>query len=739
MSATDWQNVNRLSKQYRRIGLIAVFAGVLPGCTEQAVSPVAATPPRMLAPTPLELPSAIALPSSTPPRPEVSTRIERGTGHFVNEPSDSSMASDTLGEPATLDFANADVRDVVRAVLGDVLKVPYAIDPSAQGTITLQSGGPIPRSRVMPELESALRLSGLAVVDGGGLYKVVPLAQATHEVQLSRGGADGFVARIVTPHYVAASDLEKLLQPLVPPGTILRAEPTRNVLIISGPAQDVTSVLNNLAVFDVDTIRGMSTALLPLHAAQARDVAKEVSNLLAGLGETGQLVRVEPLDRLNAILVTSMKPAYLDRVRRWVDGLDKASGSATRQLFVYSVQNGRAADLAGVLDKALGIGGGETARPSQPAGSAASPGSGSGIHDTDAVGGLANPTASSPLGGSANPLLGGVPDTQTSVSGSQLSAATGPNASDSQGGSQQSDIRITADETNNALLVLATQQQYASIEAALRRLDIPPLQVMVEATLAEVTLTNDLSYGLQYYVKSGNLQALFSQAAAGNTDAPFKGFGFAPGLNFAYGTTAGSTVILQALQQLTKVHVLSSPNLLVSNNQPGRIQIGDQVPIATGSAVSTISSGAPIVNSIEYRDTGVILRITPRVNASGMVSLDVGEEVSNVLKTSSSSINSPTISERRLDTTVVVKDGQTVALGGLISDNRTTGKDGIPILQDIPGVGWLFGQRSNNINQTELIAILTPHVVRTPFDMHLVTEELQQKLPLTIPVRGGRP
>ena len=678
-------------------------------------------------------------------RARVNTSIVHGTGKFVGAPPfDTTPAlPGAYGEPVTLDFSNADVRDVIRSVLGDVLKVPYVIDPAVQGNITLQTGGPISRSTVFSHLEAALRLGGLALVQSSGLYRVVPLAQATREVQLSQGGQTGFVARVITPRYVPAAELEHLLQPFVPVGTSLRSEPSRNVLIVSGPASDVTALLDNLSVFDVDTLRGLSTAILPLKAAAAKDVAKDITALIASLGEGGQLVRVASLDRVNALLVTSMRPDYIERVRRWVAGLDKSNDISERHIFVYRVQNGRAAGLASVLRKTYGIAGGEgdtgSGAQGQAAGSSLDTASQSGQGNTSGI------QSGSGIGSNANPLLGGLSNGQPAAG---PAAASSPTGSQSTGGAQTtgsggteavSSIRITADETNNALLILATQQEYGTIEAALRQLDIAPLQVMIEATIAEVTLTDQLAYGLQYYVKSGNFQALFSQTAGGSTSTPFAGFPFASGLNSAYGTAAGSNVVLQLLQQLTNVRVLSSPNLMVLNNQSARIQVGDQVPVATGSATSTISSNAPIVNSIEYRDTGVIMRITPRVNASGIVSLDVGEEVSSVSSTTTSSLNSPTISERRLDTTVSIADGQTIALGGLISDNRSRQTNGIPVLQSIPGIGFLFGQKSNSHTRTELIAILTPHVVRNSYDARLITQELQAKLPLTIPTRAPIP
>ncbi len=524
----------------------------------------------------------------------------------------------------------------------------------------------------------------------------------------------------------------------------MRADASRDALIVSGTDQSVSDILDDIAIFDVDALRGVSFALLPLANAQAGDVAREVTSLIgaAGGGIAG-LVHVTPIDRLNAVLVTSMRPAYLTQVRGWVASLDRSGGNGEPQLYVYRVQNGRAADLAAVLRQALGIAGSAapaasatpappgatTALPPPPLDQAVTPGLSAGSSRIPAI------------------LTGGLPNDRATPRGpfDSTAAAAG-----------ESSIRVTADEANNALVISATPQDYSVIESALQKLDIRPLQVLIDATIAEVDLTNQLSFGLQYYFRSGNFRAVFSPNIQNATTAPsstspngtptsvigtstvFPGFGFLPGANLAVASLGGSAVILNALKQLTHVEVLSSPNLLVLNNQPARLQVGDQVPIETQSATSILTPGAPVVNSIEYRDTGVILNITPRVNAGGLVLLDIAEEVSDVVQTTTSSLDTPTISQRRVTSSVAVRDGQTIALGGLIKDTRTKSNSGIPVLKDIPYLGWLFGTRSDQLSRTELIVMITPHVVRDGSDAQSVTDELRRKLRLTIPVLRGR-
>ena len=672
-------------------------------------------------------------------------RLARRKSCWAQEPSSVRSRSPpgpqvtTVGDAVTLDFSNVDIRDVLKNVLGDLLKVSYTVDPAVQGTITLQTGRPIPRTSIVDVLETTLQLSGVALVARNGLYVAVPIANAPRQAPI--GGTSGFVTRVVPLQYVTAADLERALEPLTPPGAQIKSDAIRNILIVSGSDSDVRSIVNNIATFDVDMLHGLSFALLPLRNAKAREIANDVTNMLKSSGRSiADMVKINPIDRMNAVLVTSMQPAYLERVRGLVERFDRGAGGAEQQLFVYRVQNGRATDLARVLRRALGIesangGGGQGAQseatsPDNSGGSAPSAGAPPSGLDISQGSVSGNPPASAAPPGS--------PQLQSDALASVTTAA---NSLTGAAGAMTTGIRVTADPTNNALIVTATPQEYAPIEAALAQLDIPPLQVLVDATVAEVTLSNELDLGLQYFVNSGRFHAIFSPNTLNSNPAQQSSF-FPnlnlPGLNIlpfsaAYGTL-DSHVVLQALSTLTTLRVLSSPNLLVLNNGTARLQVGDQVPIASQSSTSNLAPGAPTVNSINYKDTGVILNVTPRVNASGLVLLDISEEVSQAGSTSTSSLNSPTIAQRRVTSSLAVKDGQTIALAGLITDSRSNTKSGLPWLQELPIIGWLFGVRQDKATRTELLVLITPHVIRDRDEGDAVTAELQRKLRLTIPI-----
>jgi general secretion pathway protein D len=292
-------------------------------------------------------------------------------------------------------------------------------------------------------------------------------------------------------------------------------------------------------------------------------------------------------------------------------------------------------------------------------------------------------------------------------------------------------LRLVPNAENNSLLILASPSEYAVIEAALKQLDVMPLQVLIEASLAEVTLTDDLRYGLQWAYQGGDGPATLSESSTGSVSQAF------PGFSYLFTGRTDIRAVLNAIESLTKVRVISAPKLLVLNNREAQLQIGDQVPVTTASAVGTIGNNAPIVNQVQFRDTGVILRVTPRVNKSGLVFLDIAQEVSDVVPTTSSGIDSPTIQQRKIASSVAVRSGETIALGGLMRESRSKSGSGLPFLRRIPAVGDLFGSTSRASRRTELIVILTPKVLESPDASTAALEELSRQFKALRKVPGA--
>ena len=634
--------------------------------------------------------------ASAPSTPQV--EMYPGTGALTKSRSIARAATGEQGD-ITLNFVNSDVKDVAKAVLGDYLKLNYEIGANVQGTVTIQTSQPLKRSQVLPALEQALRLNAMAVVVSHGIYKIVPLADAQHVVHVNSSrhdGSIGYGVDIVPVRYINAADMAKLLEPLAPASGIVHVDSTHNVLLIEGTTEERQTLKDDIALFDADWLSGMSFAMFTPSHLDADELVKELNQVLGGLNSpVTSLVQLVPIQRLNAVLAISHQARYLDHVRAWVNRLDRPGEGSDKRIYIYDVQNGRASDLASTLGKLLFGNSGTmpSAGPSMPVRSGSS---------------LAPPPPPNSNSAGAIPSLTS-PSDAVSVSGSAPGIGN---------------LSITADETNNALAILATPQQYGVLVAALRKLDAAPLQVLLEAAIAEVTLTDNLKYGVQYFFQPNTQNQIVLSDAATAAIAPAF-----PGFAYAYSSGNNIKIILDALQAITHIEVVSSPQLMVLNNQPATLQVGDRVPIVTQQAQQTTSDTAPIINSIEYEDTGVILKVTPRVNRGGMVMMDISQEVSQVSDTSASPVPSPTIQERKINSSVAVQDGETVVLGGLISDSRVRGRSGIPYLQNIPLLGNLFRDTSDNKTRTELMVLITPHVVDNTQKARKITEELRHRLP----------
>ena len=630
----------------------------------------------------------------------------------------------------SLNFANVDIREVIGVVLGDTLNLNYVIDPRIQGTVTARTARPIARSDVIPALENILALNGVALTRVGGVFRVVPLNEAAAGISSlvvspTPGDlAQGFGTHIMPLRFASARSMEELLRPFVGAGRLLRADKDRNLLIFAGLGTEARDLLDMIQVFDVDWIAGMSFALYPLEVADAESLVADLKAIFAQdeLSPIADLLRFVPIERLNAILVISQQPSYLATAQQWIKRLDRGDGGAGRRIFVYFVQNGRAEDLAATLNDPFASG---QARGTAPPPARIAPG-------TPSVNIVAErgPAAAAPRPAGDDEAVRPARATANAPARPPVAAASRNlvlNAPDTIGDS--GDIRITADKTNNALLIRATDAQYRTIESTLRKLDIVPLQVLIEATIAEVTLNDQLRFGLQFFLSRGNSDVTLSRLSSGVVNAQFPGFSylFTPG---------DARFILDALSEITDVNVISSPQLMVLDNQTARLQVGDQVPIATQSAVSVTDPDAPIVSNIQFRDTGVILEVTPRVNASGLVVLEIMQEVSDVVPTTTSTLDSPTIQQRRIETTVAVQSGQTIALGGLIRDIESEVRSGVPFISEVPIIGNLFKTTTKITRRTELLVLITPRVVRDQSEARKVTEELRRRLSALAPLEA---
>ena len=657
------------------------------------------------------------------------------------------LAVDEGNGQYSLDFADTDVREVVAQVMGGMLRLNYSLDPGVKGTVTLRTSRPLTTGQLLPALQTMLGSVGAAIVQTEGLYRIVPAASA--------GGAGSMVVPL---QYVAADELAKVLQSVAGPNVKIAAETALNVLLISGGPGQVQSMAELVRSFDIDALAGQSYAVLPVGSGNAKDFADSMQEAFRGKagGGLSGLVRVVPLAKLNAVLIVSTQPAYIDQAQRIFSVIDRQRRATTRTWQVFYLQNSDANDLAFTLQSAFTPGHvtavpASATRDNRLANSRSGLGGPAGGNAAGGLGGRLGGGTPAGLNGAisgANPLIGGG-GPPSAPSGSGLSPPNSAALNPLLGGLDEvtDTIRILPNAQNNAILIYGTGQEQEPILAMLRKVDILPLQVLIDATIAEVTLNDSLQFGTQFFFKSGGLNGILSAATASN---PATLAASAFGLNLpgfilgspSAGGPGGAPFAISALQAVTTVRVLSSPQITVVDNQQARLQVGALVPYLTASSQSTLTPNAPVINSIAYQPTGVIMEVTPRVNSGGLVTLDVSQEVSDVqTNTTTSGINSPTFNQRSVTSRVVVQDGQTIGLAGLIRDTDSHGNSGLPWLKDIPILGALAGTQNNSRQRTELLVMITPHVIRSQTDVRSLTEDMRAALrdAATVPLTARNP
>jgi len=664
-------------------------------------------------------------------------------------------------------FESADIATVAKSVVGDTLGLAFVIDPRVQGTVTLASTGPIARKDVLPVFESILRMSGAAVVREANLVKIIPIPEAAGAGGVS-GGGPGFGVSIVPLRFTSATSVARMAENFLSRPGAIRADQARNLLLIQGTSVERQSALDVIATFDVEWLRNQSVGVYPLQSTTPETMIAELEKLFQA-GENGQgqgAVQFQAISRMNAVMAVAKSARTLDRVTQWVRRLDRSdtTGNALR---TYRLRYGNAQQVAKILgDIFVGRPGAAT---ESPAGQLA-PGVASTQSRLDSLGngslGAGNTGAAAAAGGNGQSIsVGGNTGRAGASAAADFSGFAGQREGDPDNGGAGppagsigrgvfQNVRITADPSANSVVIYSNLEDYRAIERALRDIDRPRLQVAIDATVAEVTLTDQLQYGVQHFFTSSDFGMAADKGSVGLMPAtapltsttttptststttlttpavaavaPFLQR-VLPGFNLLLGPEAQPRVILSALSTITDVKVLSSPSLVVIDNQPAVLEVGNQIPVTTSTATLLSNSNTPVVNTIEMRATGVILKVLPRIHANGLVQLEIEQEISNVVNPSQQTLT-PTISQRRIHSTVAVTSGQTVLLGGLISEQQDNSKDGIPGLNQIKYLGDLLGNTSKSRMRSEIIVFIRPVVVRNGVDQQAITEEFRERL-----------
>lgn len=698
------------------------------------------------APTPTGTQTVIITPAMEPANPAIPANVSvSGPQPRIIRGNDLTIApannkGQITGIAAGLKFEDAPVADVVSLVLREIAKVDYIIHPPIAGSVTLSTQGDVSADQAVLLLEAALQANGLQMArDTRGTYHIgrpdviKGMVPAIRQAGGSGPLPPGFGAIVMPLKFIGAAEMASILRPMAAPEAILRVDTVRNLLVMAGTRNQAEGWLDIVSTFDVDMLKGMSVGVFPLKHVTISEVESALRMLgtgaapaassapgapgapaaaPAGLAPSFPLygaLRIVPIERINSVMVVTPRAAYLDEARRWIDKLDQPGGnSPDAQLFVYPVQNGDAKHLATVLNGLFGNST-DSATTQQPATSGVAPG--------------LKATTSSTTGFSNAGVANAMPGNTTASSAVPSSTGTAV--------ALKSGVRVMADNMNNAVLVYSTRSEYEKIESTLKQLDVPPNQVLIEASIIEVSLTDELQYGLQW---------IFTDKARGSSGLVGTGvlstaagalFGATPaGFSYTLRNSIGDVrAVLNALADKSLVKVISSPSLMVLDNHTASITVGNQQPIQSGT---TITSGGNVTSNIEYKDTGVSLSVTPSVNAGNMVTMQLSQAVTDV-GTVDAATGQRSFLQRQFSSKVAVRSGESLVLGGLIRDNTTTGKSGLPGLQDIPLFGNLFGATTKNTNRTELVVIITPRVVRTEIDVREVGRELKDRMKMLYP------
>ena len=677
-------------------------------------------------------------------------RIIHGTDEVI-APAPARRSTIDLTKPVSFKFEQAPVREVVHTILGDLLGLTYIVHQPLDSTVTLSTGAPVPADQALSMLETILQGKGIVMAeDRNGVFHigapdalrgVVPEIKRIEQAPLP----PGYGTVILPLKFIGAAEMAEILHPIAQPEAFVRVDPVRNLLLMAGTRTQIEGWLEIVRTFDVDLLKGMSVGVFPLQYALATEIDAALRSMTSSVGASANAaaasgrnpqgagsagagevlrepvlgaLRVIPLERLNSLLVVTPRASYLEEVRQWIQRLDRPSDSGSEpQMFVYAVQNGSARHLATVLNGLFGDGSNAPAADSgvapglRPLSATTRPAP-TGAGNSGSAGSLRG--GATMTGTAAGPLQAGPPQAgaRASSPGAVTAIALGGN------------VRIVGDDLNNSVVIYAPPAEFRKIEAVLKRLDTPATQVLIEATIVEVTLTDELQYGLEWFFNDKQRDGLTGTGQL-NLNPLGAIRALQPGLSYTLTNTAGQVrAVLNALADRSLIRVISSPSLMVLDNHPASISVGDQQPVSTSL---TVTDGGTQISSIEYKDTGVMLNVTPSVNSGDVVSMSIDQAVTDV-----GAIDPATgqraFLQRQVTSHVAVKSGEALVLGGLIRDSSTSGSSGIPILSRLPIVGALFGNKTQNGQRTELLVVITPRVIRTPRDAREVGQEMRNRM-----------
>lgn len=599
------------------------------------------------------------------------------------------------GESASFSFSDESIQAVAKAVLGEMLRQRYTIAPGVQGTVTLISPNPISPEDALRLLERALIANGLRLLYSNGSFQILQAEQAltsglTAPSVRAGGSGVGYETKIIPLRWIGAAEMEKLLKPYARPAAIVDVDPARNQIALAGSQEELGNYLQIIDTFDVDWMSTMSVASIPVGSGRASALSTELERIFgaqSGLPMAG-IVRFIPLDGAGSVIAISPRPQVLDQVLAWADRFDASGGDAPR-IYSYDLKYLGAKELASRLSELID-------------------------HASVAI-------------------------DDPSVSDGRPGGAKAETASLSRDAVSASNLGISAVEETNSVLVRATPAVWKSIRNAIVRLDVMPLQVRLETQIAEVRINNALRYGVSSF---------FDQAVTDPTNQG--GAGLPAQAESAWRSVRGSiqpadqglgwvfrsrnaAAIIGVLDSVSDVRVLQTPSILVKNNTEALLNSGSRIPVVSVQLNGT--SGSDVYSQVQYLDTGLILKVKPRVTREGNVFLEIEQEVSTPGAVGTAGANGNVrIDTNKMKTEVTIRAGDTVLLAGLTRQDAARSSSGAPGISRIPGLGGLFGQQGQDHSRDELVMLITATIASDIADMRSMTDDYLKRFRAITPM-----
>jgi general secretion pathway protein D len=675
-----------------------------------------------------------------------------------------------------LSLQNVSLAEVIDA-LARQLKINYILDAKVQGGVTLNTYGEIKNIDPRELLDTILRINGAAMVQTGSVYRIVPLADLANmplQPQLDEKSIpedDRAMLNLVFLKYADADELSKLIKEFLGPEGRIWSYTPANLLLVLDSRRSMKRTMELVSLFDSDVLAKQRVKLFDVVNGRPSELANELEGLLKSISMSKDLqsIRFVPVDRINVLIAVAPNPGVFAQVEEWIKKLDVRvdNPSGKTDTYVYRVKYGRAETLSmsimSLFSQMWGMGG--MGMGGMGMGGMGMGGMGMGGYGMGMGGYGMNPMGAglmgagmmgSPMGMggySAAGMTGGVGGLgqRAGVAGAGVAGQTGASAQMGAAaagmganmtgqflganammggmgmGMPMMGPRVVPNMMDNSLLILATGEEYASIHKLLRQLDVPPRQVLIETKIYEVTLSGALSYGVSAYLRD-------KAAASAGGSRQLLGQITNTGVNLTFGALIGQSRALFAALSTGEVRdrtrVVSAPSIIATDSVPASINVGIEVPVLQSQAVTGVqTSGSSLfANTISNRKTGVTLQITPRVNPSGVVTLEVNQEVSSPQAPGTGAIQSPSFNQRSISTQVTVEDGDMIAIGGIINETRGDSSSGVPLLHRLPVVGAAFGGKSSNVSRTELVIFITPRVIYDTSEVAEASDELKSKM-----------